>query len=195
MVDITPQHLLLPRPLSKAQLDEALPYIMNAPKDNASILHLCYRPDYGERCFTDELQLSCEQGVIGDRWLKEANAGSQYSGDKRVQVCILPKRILELVWRADDGEDAIYPGDTIIVDMDLSHENMPIGSQFKIGKAVLEVSDIYNGGCKKWIARYGATSTHWFNRTDNRTKRLRGMLCQIVSDGVIKKGDLLCKIS
>ncbi len=155
-----PPHLLLPRPLSTAQLDEALPYIISAPKDNAPILTLCYRPADGVRCFTDELQLSSEKGVIGDKWLKQVNDGGKYSGDKRVQVCILPKRILELVWRnnnddGDDDEGIIYPGDNMIVDMDLSHENMPIGSQFKIGTATLEVSDVYNGGCKKWVARYG----------------------------------------
>ncbi len=189
---LLPQHLILPRPLNESQLDEALPYIMNAPKDNAPILHLCYRPDVSERCFTDELQLSCDKGVIGDRWLKEVNNGGKYSGDKRVQVCILPKRILELVWR-EDNEQIIYTGDNMIVDMDLSHENLPIGTHIKIGTALLKVSDVYNGGCKKWIARYGETSFYWFNRDDNRTKRLRGMLCEIITDGVVKKGDLLCK--
>ncbi len=192
LAHLSQKHLSLSRPLNEAQLDEALPYIMSAPKDNAPILHLCYRPDVSERCFTDELQLSCDKGVIGDRWLKEVNNGGKYSGDKRVHVCILPKRILELVWREDD--DTIYTGDNMIVDMDLSYQNIPIGSHIKIGTALLKVSDVYNGGCKKWMARYGEESFRWFNRTDNRTKRLRGMLCEIITDGVVKKGDLLCKI-
>ncbi len=148
------------------------------------------------RCFTNQLELSIAKGVIGDRWFDHAwIKNKDGSPDKRIQISILPQRILDLVWRDDDGDESIHPGDTMIADLDMSEENLPIGSYLKIGTAILQVSDEYNGACKKWMARYGDVSFYWFNRSDNRPKRLRGILCEIVRDGIVNNGDVLQKIS
>ncbi len=190
-----PTHLALARPLNQAQLDDALPYIMAAPKDNAAVSRLCYRTDFSARCFVDTLEFSTEFGVKGDRWHKDAWLKTDDNmPDKRLQVTLLPTRILELVWRESDGDTLIHPGDTMVADLDMSHANLPIGTYLQIGSAVIQVSDYYNGGCKKWRARYGEESFYWFNRADNRDKRLRGILCEIVKDGIVREGDMLKKI-
>ena len=78
-----------------------------------------------------------------------------------IQVCILSKRVLDLVWR--NREEVPHPGDTFIVDMDLSEENLPAGQFLQVGSAALRVSDVFNDGCVKWKARYGAAAKETLN--------------------------------
>lgn len=176
-----------------AECEAAFDHVMAAPKDNAPIEMLCFRPDYGERDFREELELTVENGILGERWAKapwlKLRDGSP---DPRIQVSILGKRTLDLCWRNRD--EVVYPGDTMIADLDLSEANMPPGTRLQAGTAVLEVSDKFNDACPKWIKRYGRESFNWFNIRENRTHRLRGALCRIVQDGVVRKGDVLHKL-
>ncbi|MDZ7823210.1 MAG: hypothetical protein U5K75_03640 [Ahrensia sp.] len=176
-----------------ADLNSQIEMISSAPKDSAPITKLCYRPGFGQRVYPDTLTLSVEDGVIGDRW-KQAAWLRLENGvpDPRIQVCILPQRVLDLVWTQGSAEP--YPGDTMIADMDTSYHNMPVGTILQAGSAQLQVSDVFNDGCTKWAARYGADSREWINLPQNRPLRLRGILCQIVSDGVVQLGDVLRKV-
>ena len=40
---------------NRAKLDAAIPYILAAPQNSATIQQLCFRPEFGERTFVDEL--------------------------------------------------------------------------------------------------------------------------------------------
>ena len=171
--------------ISEAELDAKRDYIMAAAKDDAPVSCLCYRPAPSARRFARELELSGDGGVIGDIWGAGMKPG--------LQVSILPKRILDLVWTEGD-KSVIHPGDTMIADMDMSEANLPTHSYLRVGSAVLQVSDIFNGGCEKWVARYGKPMFYWFNRKDNRPLRLRGILCQIISDGIVREGDAIKKM-
>lgn len=175
------------------ELNLSLPHIKDAPKDNGEIFKLCYRPTFRERVFVDYLSLSVEDGVIGDRWKQFAWLKlPDGEPDPRIQVCIIPKRILDCVWQ--EGDDVIYPGDTMVVDMDMSEENLPAGAQIRVGEAIIEVSDYFNDACTKWTARYGKPSREWINLPENLPLRLRGILCKIVKDGEVKITDRLEKM-
>lgn len=176
---------------TREELDRAWPHILAAPKDGAAISHLCLRPERNARQFVNELHLSSESGIEGDPrwldapWLKLENG----AGHPGIQVCILSRRVLDLVW----NEDAIFPGDTFIVDMNLSYENLPTGQRLSVGTAVLEVSEVFNEGCVKWKARYGKDAYDWARDPKNKQHRPRGILCSIVQDGIIRTGDRLFK--
>lgn len=172
-------------------LDRAWPHILAAPKDGAAISYLCIRPERNTRRFVDELHLSAEQGVSGDpRWLSEPWLKTEEgTGHPGIQVCVLSRRVLDLVW----NDDGIFPGDTFIVDMNLTMENVPTGTRLAVGTAVLEVSDVFNEGCVKWKARYGVDAYDWARDPANRHLRPRGILCSIVQDGFIRTGDRLFK--
>lgn len=175
------------------ELNGELPHILKAPKDEGVIHKLCYRPGFRKRTFVDELSLSVADGVKGDRWkefgwLKLPDG----SADPRIQVCVLQKRVLDCVWREGDSVD--YPGDTMIVDMDMSEANLPTGTRLQVGSAIIEVSDVFNDACTKWSARYGKESREWINVPDNVPLRLRGILCRVVQDGSVKLSDLMRKI-
>ena len=175
------------------ELNVELPHIRKAPQDEGVIHKLCYRPGFRKREFVDELSLSVTNGVKGDRW-KEFGWLKLPDGspDPRIQVCILQKRVLDCVWQEGDGVD--YPGDTMIVDMDMSDANLPIGTRLQVGSAIIEVSDVFNDACTKWVARYGKQSRQWINLPENVPLRLRGILCLIVQDGKVSRSDRMRKL-
>lgn len=175
------------------ELMAALPQIQAAPKTDAPIDMLCWRPGFGKREFVDELTLTVAGGIPGDRgqthpWMKLPDG----TPDPRIQVSILSKRVLDLVWR--DRENVVHPGDPIIADLDTSEENLPVGTRLKAGTAILEVSDVPNPGCVKWKVRYGAAAKDWLVQPDLVRYRLRGVLCRIVQDGVVARTDRLIKL-
>ncbi|MBN8290381.1 hypothetical protein JI664_00220 [Rhodobacter sp. NTK016B] len=177
---------------TRAELDAALPGILAAPKDGAEIGALCLRPERNTRRFVDRIEVTREQGIPGERWLREPwlrlPDGTPHPG---IQVCILSRRVLDLVWR--DRETVVHPGDTFIVDMDLGMDNLPEGTLLQAGCAVLRVSGVFNDACVKWKARYGAASKDWINAPENHRHRLRGILCSVESDGAIHNGNRLLK--
>ena len=176
-------------------LDAAVAHILNAPKDRATITQLCIRPDYGKRKFVRRVHALRETGIAGCRfarapWLQLPDG----SGDPRIQVSILPQRVLDLVYNPNNPEDAqtVHPGDTMVVDMDLSERNLPIGTLLQAGSCVLRVSDKFNDACVKWRHRYGQDALDWVRATPEY--RLRGVLCEIFVDGIIEDGAMLFKL-
>lgn len=175
-----------------AELQAALDHIRAAPRDNAPIDTLCFRPDRNERTFPDELTLTVDQGIPGERWLKSPWLTlPDGSPDPRIQVSILPRRVLDAVWL--DRDTTPHPGDTMVVDIETSFESLPPGTRLRAGTAVIEVTDAYNDGCVKWRARYGDDAKDWLVTPDNYDLRLRGILCRIVQDGVVRVGDRLIR--
>ncbi len=179
-------------PVSREDLDAALPHVMAAPKDRAAISMLCLRPGYNQRNFVEELCVTPEAGIAGDRWLDRpwlrCADGRPHPG---IQISILSSRVLDLVWR--NRAETPHPGDSFIVDMDLSEDNLPVGQRLKVGSAVLKVSDIFNDGCVKWKVRYGAAAKQWVDTVENHPLRLRGVLCSVETAGCFRTGDLLIK--
>lgn len=176
-----------------AECDDALDHILAAPKSRATICHLCFRPDYGLRTFPDTLAMTVDHGIIGERWTtKPWLTLPNGEPDPRIQVSILSQRVMDLCWR--DRTKTVHPGDPIVVDMNLSAANLPVGTRLSAGSAILEVSDKFNTGCIKWRDRYGDDSLRWINKRENRDFRLRGILCKIVQDGTVKVGDQLIKL-
>ncbi|MBV1866198.1 MAG: hypothetical protein KUG74_17425 [Rhodobacteraceae bacterium] len=178
--------------ISMAELDAGLAHVLAAPSA-AEVEVLCHRADFGQRDFRDSLELTVASGIENERWTKHPWMKLEDgSPDPRIQVSILQKRVLDLIWR--DRENVIYPGDTMIADMDLSEENLPVGQRIQAGSAVLEVSDVFNTACAKWKVRHGRESFDWINRPENVKYRLRGVLCKIVQDGVVRRGGRLVKV-
>ncbi|MEP2532553.1 hypothetical protein [Shimia sp.] len=166
---------------------------MAAPKDGAAIDFLCLRPARNERRFVDQISLTCDRGIPGERWLDapwlRTTDGAPHPG---IQVSILSQRVLDLVWT--DRQKTEHPGDTFVVDMDLSLTNLPTGQLLQVGTAILMVSDVFNDGCVKWKVRYGAAAKDWITAPGHPELRLRGILCSIEQGGVIRTGDVLRKI-
>jgi hypothetical protein len=113
------------------------------------------------------------------------------SPDPRIQVSIMPQRMMDLVWKL--GDAAPHPGDPIVADMNTSLENLPTGSLICAGTAVLRVSDVWNDACVKWKTRYGQAAFDFIRHAPDL--RLRGVLCEIVQDGEVAVGERLQVVS
>ena len=185
-------------PVTRAELDAALPHVLGAPKDHAEILQLCFRPGYGQRLHPPMLRLSKAQGILDadgnpERWpVAPWMRLEDGSPDPRIQVSILPIRVMDLVWRDRTGTP--HPGDTMIADLDTSEANIPTGSLLRAGTAVLRVSDVFNDACVKWKVRYGTEAKDWITAPGHPALRLRGLLCEVVEDGEVRPGNLLHKV-
>jgi len=180
----------------QATMDElmtAMDHVRAAPKVEGPIQGLCFRPALNKRQFPESLTLTRAEGVPGDRWLtmpwlKQEDG----SPDPRIQVSILPSRVLDLVWR--DREATPHPGDTIVADLDTSVENLPEGTLLRAGSAVLRVSSLFNEGCVKWKVRYGRPALDWVVAPGHPELRLRGVLCAVEENGEVRAGDRLAKL-
>jgi hypothetical protein len=175
------------------ELDQALPHVMAAPRTDGPVTMLLYRRKYNDRVFTQRLRLTNSQGVEGDfqmsmPWLKLKDG----SPDKRIQVSILPSRVLELCWR--NREKTTHPGDQIIADLNMSLKNLPASSLIRVGTTVLRVSDIWNDGCAKWRVRCGRPAYDWVRAPAHETLRLRGIFCSIEEDGEVGVGDRIIRL-
>jgi hypothetical protein len=176
-----------------AELMAALPQVLAAPRDDGPIRSLCLRPGYGERRLVDRLTMTRARGIPGERWetapwLKLDDG----SPDPRIQVSILPVRVMDLVWRDRIGTP--HPGDPIVADLDMSLANLPLGSLIRAGTAVLRVTDVFNDACVKWKVRYGQDAKDWVTLPGHPPLRLRGILCSVEQDGEVTLADRLVKL-
>lgn len=174
--------------ITAAEVMAAMPHVLAAPKDATTVAQLCFRPARNQRTFPDSLRMTRAEGIPGDRWLNEAwEKLPDGSPDPRIQISLLPLRVLDLVWQ--DRENTPHPGDTIIADLDCSEANLPENTLLRVGPVVLRVSSLFNDACVKWKVRYGKPALDWVTLPGHPTLRLRGVLCEVVEDGVVTVGD------
>ena len=83
-----------------------------------------------------EAQLTPEGGIDGDRWVRDSYYRLHDGrSDPRCQVSLMNARFLRQI---AGGNDAMcLAGDNLIVDLDLSEDNLPAGSQLTIGPDVV----------------------------------------------------------
>jgi MOSC domain-containing protein YiiM len=85
-------------------------------------------------------------------------------------------------------------GDQIYVDFDLSVENLPAGSRFGLGTAVLEATGVPHRGCKKFMARFGLDALRFVNSDEGYALNLRGINARVIQPGVVRPGDSITKL-
>ena len=85
-------------------------------------------------------------------------------------------------------------GDQLYVDLDLSDENLPAGTQLALGTAVIEVTAMPHTGCNKFCDRFGLPALKWVNSSEGKLHNLRGINAKVIQAGTIQLGDRLKKI-
>ena len=82
----------------------------------------------------------------------------------------------------------------MLVDFDISEQNLPAGTRLQIGGAVLEVSAKPHTGCNKFAARFGKPSVLWVNSPAGKQLKLRGINAMVVEEGTVRPGDSVTKL-
>ncbi|MEK6282452.1 MAG: MOSC domain-containing protein [Acidobacteriota bacterium] len=179
--------------LTMTELEAGLDTIRLAPKNEGVLKLIVRRPRIEEREVLEEGELHPLEGLVGDSWKTRGSSRTpDGSAHPEMQLNIMNSRVVELL--AQDKDRWQLAGDQLYLDMDLSAENLPAGTQLALGSAVIEVSPQPHTGCKKFVSRFGLDAMKFVNSSLGRELHLRGINAKVVRPGLIRVGDLARKI-
>lgn len=180
--------------LTMDELEAGLDEIRQAPKDEGVLQLIVRRPQVEEREILEEGELHLHEGLIGDSWIRRPSSRTaDGSPHPDMQINIMNARAAALV--AQDKSRWHLAGDQLYLDMDLSLDNLPPGTQVAIGSAVIEVTPPPHTGCKKFVARFGLDAMKFVNSSVGRELQLRGINAKVVQPGMIRVGNLARKLT
>lgn len=173
---------------TEEQLAFGLNQITAAPKIDGTLELIVARPQSGQRVVLERGALTPEGGLSGDRW--QADSWRKFpdgTPDPAVQITLMNARCIALV--AGDREFWPLAGDNLFVDLDLSRENLPLGTRLLIAGAILEIAKPPHNGCWKFEGRFGSAALAFVNSPEGKKLRLRGVHARVVQGGSIAVGE------
>jgi hypothetical protein len=185
--------LTLRKHLTMPELETGLDEIRRAPKDEGVLELIVRRPAVNDREILEEAELHLVEGLVGDSWnRRRSKTTPDGSPNPLMQLNIMNSRVTALV--AQDKDRWQLAGDQLYLDMDLSEENMPAGTRFSLGSAIIEVTPPPHLGCQKFVARFGLDAMKFVNSPVGRELHLRGVNARVIQGGTIRVGDVARKI-
>jgi hypothetical protein len=174
--------------LSESELDAGFSNRPSSPTSSGKITLLLTRPASGQRMTPNQVFLGIDSGMPDDCWsqlpVSEKTANMQLS--------VMETSVGELI---ANGQDPCLFGDNLMVDLDISEQNLPVGSVLQAGEARLEVTPEPHTGCAQYQQRFGAPALRYISKPDRREQRLRGVYMKVVQQGVVAVGDLIRVLS
>ena len=179
--------------LNREELDAGLDNIQRSPSAYGPVEMIVRRPSSGEREILADGSLDLVEGLCGDNWKARGNAKTPDGlAHPETQVTLMNSRAIALI--AQNRDRWPLAGDQIFVDMDLSIENIPPGTQLSIGSAVVQITPIPHTGCKKFVERFGMDAMLFVNSEVGRALNLRGVNARVIRAGVVTVGDSVAKL-
>jgi MOSC domain-containing protein YiiM len=179
--------------LSMTELEEGMEHIRQSPKDQGTLKMIVRRPSVDEREVLHEGELNTAEGLVGDTWKVRVSGHSRDGlANPNKQITIMNARTIALL--AQSEEHWSLAGDQLYVDMDLSNDNIPPGTQLAIGSAILEVSPEPHTGCQKFSSRFGVEALKFVNSPEGKQLHLRGINTKVIQAGTIRVGDVIRKV-
>ena len=179
--------------LSIEELEAGLDHIRQAPTDQGILKMIVRRPSVDERDVLESGELSTEEGLVGDTWNVRVSTHSKDGlANVNKQITIMNARSIALL--AQSEERWPLAGDQLYVDLDLSDDNIPPGTQLAIGSAIVQVSPDPHTGCNKFSARFGVEAMKFVNSPEGKRLHLRGINTRVIQAGIIQVGDVVRKL-
>jgi hypothetical protein len=175
------------------ELQATLDTIRQSPRDEGRLDLIVRRPGVDRREVLEVGELDAREGLIGDTWkMRSSSRTPDKSPHPDMQLNVINSRLIHLV--AQDRNRWPLAGDQLYIDLDLSAENLPAGTQLSLGTAVIEVTPEPHLGCGKFVSRFGVDAMKFVNSTLGRQLRLRGLNAKVVTPGAIRVGDVVRKV-
>ncbi len=184
----------MPEHPSLTDLESALDHILASPADGGKLEMISARPAVGERKLLDQATLDADQGVVGDNWKdRSSTRTADGSANPDAQITIINSRLVNAV----SGSKSRWQlaGDQLVVDIDLSHDNLPVGSRLQIGSALVELTAEPHTGCVKFASRFGNPALRFVSGPVAMQQRRRGANAKIVKSGTVRVGDVATKVA
>lgn len=180
--------------LPTAELAAGLDEIRRAPKDAGTIELIVRRPAEDQREVLAEGRLDVAEGLVGDNWrARGSRSMPDGSANPEMQINVMSARAVARV--APARERWSLAGDQLFLDLDLSVENLPVGTRLALGEAIIEVTVPPHTGCAKFAARFGCEALAFVNSPAGKALRLRGLNARVIQSGTIRTGDRVRKLS
>lgn len=179
--------------LTTKELEAGLSDIEQSPKNEGSLELIVRRPDVGEREVMEQGELDIKVGLVGDNWLSRGfDKAPDGAAHPDMQLNIMNARAIALIAQSKDRWK--LAGDQFYVDLDLSKENLPPGTQLEIGSAVVEITAEPHLGCKKFMDRYGRDAAIFVNSEVGKRMNIRGVNAKVIQPGVVTAGAVVKKL-
>jgi hypothetical protein len=185
------EHVRFHRPL--AEIESVAAGLGQSPTDNGVVEMIVCRPALYERRVVSHGVLDPTYGLRGDSWATRSAGTADGRPDPLRQITVMNSRALASI--AGDRERWQLAGDQLIVDLDLSIDNLPVGTHLQIGDALAEVTEPPHSGCAKFAGRFGADALGWANGPGGRTQRRRGMYVRVLVSGTVRQGAAIRKLA
>lgn len=176
-----------------AALTTGLEGVRASPLDGGRVELIVARPAKGARDVLDEATLDVVGGLMGDSWSQRPSSRTpDGSPHPLMQVTMMNSRVAAVV--ADSVARWPLAGDQLYVDLDLSEQNLPAGTQVALGTAVLEITDQPHRGCAKFGHQFGQDAVRFVNAKAAAGMRLRGVNTRVLTSGTVRPGDTIRKL-
>ncbi len=179
--------------LTTAELEAGLAIIRESPKDEGRLDWIVRRPRVEEREVVEVGELDVAQGLVGDTWrVRPSTRTPDGTAHPDMQLNLMNARVIALL--AQDKTRWALAGDQLYLDLDLSADNLPPGTQLALGTAVVEITAQPHTGCDKFMHRFGRAAVLFVNSPEGKRLHLRGVNAKVVQPGLIRVGDLAKKL-
>lgn len=166
--------------LPRDQIEAALRLLPAPPTDGGKVAAVVARAGGGRHLLPERARLTPEGGVEGDRWSTTRSPKPGY------QVSLMRADVA----RALDPEAPVgLSGDNLLVELDLSPANLPVGTRLRIGSALCEVTPEPHTGCGLFEARFGPDARAITLDPAWAGWRLRGLFVRVLEPGEVAPGD------
>lgn len=172
--------------LSFAQIESLFAQLPPPPRDTGRLVAIVRRnaPDVHES--VPRAMLSADEGLPGDTWGRDPRRRPD------TQLTVMRRDIAELL---GNGQTVATAGDNLIVDLDLSAGNLPVGSRLRVGTVLLEVTPEPHTGCSKFKQRFGGDALRFVNSPEGRAHNLRGIYWKVIEAGEVAAGSSIQVLS
>jgi MOSC domain-containing protein YiiM len=163
-----------------ACLVAALEDLAPPPRERGRVSLLVRRREDKARETPPAVHVTPEEGLPGDAWERRAPS------DPATQVAVMQTPVAEIIAA---GQPLTLFGDNLFIDLDLSAENLPVGSRLRAGEATLEVTAMPHDGCLKFRERFGGEALRFVAHPERRALNLRGIYMRVRCRGTVAVGD------